>query len=86
MEPIQIFYKELKTDENNMFTAKISEKKEIENVKFSKTHEYGVTGLTIKPDAGSFFLIKVTNKGKLKVISKKNTKFSQKKLRNQGQI
>ena len=31
MEPIHIFYKELPVDENNIFTANITEKNEVEN-------------------------------------------------------
>ena len=32
MEPVHIFYKELSADENNIFTADIAEKNEVENV------------------------------------------------------
>ena len=42
MEPIHIFYKELPVDENNIFTANIAEKNEVENVKFNKSFEYAV--------------------------------------------
>ena len=34
MEPIHIFYKQLTVDEDNIFTADITEKNEAENVKF----------------------------------------------------
>ena len=34
MEPIHIFWKELPVDENNIFTADITEKNEVENVRF----------------------------------------------------
>ena len=34
MEPVHIFYKELPTDKNNIFTADTAEKNEVENVKF----------------------------------------------------
>ena len=34
MEPIHIFCKELPVDENNTFTADITEKNEVENVRF----------------------------------------------------
>ena len=34
MEPVHIFYKELSPDENNIFTADIAEKNEVEYVKF----------------------------------------------------
>ena len=50
MEPIRIFYKELPVDENNIFTANITEKNEVENVKFKKSLEYAVTGLSINQD------------------------------------
>ena len=47
MERVHVFYKELPTDENNIFTADIAEKIEVENVKFEKSQEYAVTGLPI---------------------------------------
>ena len=53
MEPIHIFYKELPVDKNNIFTANISEKNEVENVKFNKSLEYAVTGMSINQDIGS---------------------------------
>ena len=34
MEPIHIFYKQLPVDEDNIFMAFITEKHEVENVKF----------------------------------------------------
>lgn len=34
MEPIHIFYKELPIDVNNFFTANLTEKNEVEEVKF----------------------------------------------------
>ena len=36
MEPIHILYKELSTDKNNIFTANLAEKNEVEEVKFKK--------------------------------------------------
>ena len=53
MEPIHIFYKELPVDENNIFTANITAKNEVENVKFKKSLEHAVTGLSINQDIGS---------------------------------
>ena len=47
MEPIHIFSEELPVDEINIFTANITEKNEVENVKFKKSLEYAVTGLSI---------------------------------------
>ena len=37
--------------------------------------------MTIKPDIGSYSLIKVSDKQKLKEISEKNSRFSKKKKR-----
>ena len=48
MKPIHIFYKELEIDENNFFTANISQENEVENVLFKKNKEYAITGMTIK--------------------------------------
>ena len=53
MEPIHIFYKDLPVDKNNIFTANITEKNEDENVRFKKSLEYAVTGLSITQDIGS---------------------------------
>ena len=53
MEPTHIFYKELLTDENNIFLANLAEKDKVESVKFKKSREYAVTGLSINQDTGS---------------------------------
>ena len=71
MEPAYIYYKELAADKENIFTANIAEKNEVENVKFSKSQEYGVTGMTIIPDIKDSSILKVTNEKKLKALSEK---------------
>ena len=78
MEPIHIFYKELLADVDNIFTANISEKNEVKNVKFLKSQEYGVTGMTIIPDIKDSSILSVTNEKKLKALSEKNTRISKK--------
>ena len=35
MEPVHIFYKELAADQENVFTLNISEKIEVQNIKFT---------------------------------------------------
>ena len=60
MEAIHIFYKELPVDENNIFTADITEKNEVENVRFKKLLEYVVTRHSINQDIGSA-LVTVTD-------------------------
>ena len=71
MEPV-FFYKELLAHENNdVFTANISEKNEVENVKFRKSQEYGIRSMSIKPDIDNSFLVKVFDESKLKFLSKK---------------
>ena len=54
MEPTHIFYKELAVDQDKIFTANIPQNNEVENIKFSNLYNYGITGMSIKPDAGSY--------------------------------
>ena len=56
MEPLHIFYKELPVDENNIFSADMTEKNEAQNVKFKKSLEYAVIGLLLNQDIGSAFM------------------------------
>ena len=60
MQLVHIFYKELSADENNIFKADIAEKNEVEHVRFKKSQEYTVTGLSINNDIGSA-LVTVTD-------------------------
>ena len=69
MKPTHIFYKELIADKENIFTANISQNNEVENVKFSKFHEYDITRISIKPDIGDSSL--VIDESKLKFLSEK---------------
>ena len=69
MELIHIFYKELLLNENNIFTANLAEKNEVEEVKFKKLKEYDVTGLSINQDVDSD-LVAVTDTEKKEAISK----------------
>ena len=71
MEPTHIFYKELLADDDNIFTANISEKNEKENVKSRKSQEYGISCVRVKPDIGDSSLVKVRDESKLKFLSKK---------------
>ena len=43
----QYIFLQLPVDENNIFTADITEKNEVENIKFKTSLEYVVTGLPI---------------------------------------
>ena len=49
MGPIHIFCNELEVDKDNVFTVKISQENEVENVIFYKNKEYAVTEMTINP-------------------------------------
>ena len=64
MKPTHIFKKELKIDENNVFTVIILKKNEVENIIFKKNQEYAITGMAIKPDIVDSDLLKVTDKKK----------------------
>ena len=66
MEPVHIFYNELKIEGNNIFTANISQENEVENVLFNKNKEYAITGMTIKLDIVDSDIVKVINQKNLK--------------------
>ena len=53
MELAHIFNKELPIDKNNIFTANIAELDEVEEVRFEKSKEYAVTGLSFYQDIDS---------------------------------
>ena len=64
MEPIHIFFRELPLDENNIFTANLAEKNEVEEVRFKKSKEYAITGLSINQE-----LVAVADVDKQEAIS-----------------
>ena len=70
MDPVHIFYKEIKIDKDNIFTANISQENEVENVLFNKDKEYVITGMVIKPDIIDSELIKIKSTKELDRISK----------------
>ena len=69
MDPVHIFYKEIKIDKDNIFTANISQENEVENVLFNKDKEYVITGMVIKPDIIDSELIKIKSTKELDRIS-----------------
>ena len=64
MELAHIFNKELPIDKNNIFTANIAELDEVEEVRFEKSKEYAVTGLSFYQDIDSS-LVAVTDTDRL---------------------
>ena len=56
MEPVHIFYKDLPVDENNIFIVNLTEKNQVEEVKFKKLREYAITGLSVNQDIGTDFI------------------------------
>ena len=70
MDPVQIFFKELEIDQDNTFTANVSQENEVENVIFNTDKEYAVTGMVIKPDIADSELVKIENTKELDRISK----------------
>ena len=67
MKPIHIFYNELPIDEN-IFTANLTEKNEVEGVRFKKSKKCAITGLSINQDVNSD-LVAVTDTDRQEVIS-----------------
>ena len=43
MELAHIFYKELPIDDDNIFTANLSEKNKVQGILFKKSNKYAVT-------------------------------------------
>ena len=71
MDPSYIYFKEIKIDQDNTFTANVSEENEIENVKFNKENQYGITGLTINADLPDKKILKYKMKKNKKKLVKK---------------
>ena len=61
MDPVHIFFEELEIDQDNTFTANVSQESEVENVVFKTDKEYAVTGMVIKPDITDSELVKIEN-------------------------
>ena len=70
MDPVHIFFKLLEINQDNTFTANISQENEVENVVFNTDKEYAVTGMVIKPDITDPELVKIENTKELDKISK----------------
>ena len=66
MEPTQIFYKQLPIDENNVFTANVSKKNEVQNILFRKSNEYAVIGLVISQNTDN--LIEVIDRNRKRIL------------------
>ena len=75
IDPSYIYFKEIKIDQDNTFTANFSEENEIENVKFNKENEYGITGLTINADLPDKKILKIENEKEQKRISEEIQNF-----------
>ena len=56
MEPVHVFNKDFPVDENNIFVANLTEKNEAEEIKFKKSREYAVTGLSMNQEIGTDFI------------------------------
>ena len=82
MDLSYIYFKEIKSDQHNTFTANFSDENEIENVKFNKENQYGITGLTINADLPDKKVLKIENEKEQKRISEK-FKILLKRLKNQ---
>ena len=61
LDSVHIFFKELEIDQDNTFTANVSQENKVENVVFKTDKEYTVTGMVIKPDITDSELVKIEN-------------------------
>ena len=69
MDPVHIFFNELEIDQDNIFTANVSQENEVENVVFNTDKEYAVIGMVIKRDIADSKLLKIENTKELDRIS-----------------
>ena len=70
-----MYFKEIKIDQDNTFTANFSEENEIENIKFNKENEYGITGSTVNVDLPDKKILKIENEKEQKRISEEIQNF-----------
>ena len=66
MEPTHIFYKQLPIDENNVFTANVSKKNEVQNILFRKSNEYAIIVLVISQNTDN--LIEVSDRNRKRML------------------
>ena len=66
MELTHMFDKELPIDENNIFTANINKKNEVQNILLRKSNEYALTGLAINQNRDN--LIEVTDRNRKRTL------------------
>ena len=66
MEPTHIFYKQLPIDENNVFTANVSKKNEVQNILFRKSNEYAIIVLVISQNTDN--LIEVSDRNRKRIL------------------
>ena len=69
MNPAHNYFKEIKIDQDNTFTANFSKENEVEEVVFNKENEYGITGLNINSILSDKKLVKIENVKEQKKIS-----------------
>ena len=50
MEFSHVFYKEIALDEDNIFSANVTENNKVEQVKFKKSKTHAISGLSIDQD------------------------------------
>ena len=50
MEPGHVFYNELLLNENNIFSANLTGNNEIEEIKFKKSNNYAISGLSVNQE------------------------------------
>ena len=70
MDPVHIFFKELEIDQDNTFTANVSQENKVENIVFNTDTEYAVTGMIIKPDIADSELVKIEHTREFDRLSK----------------
>ena len=63
MEPVHVFYNELLLDKNNIFSANLTEKNEIQEIKFKKSNNYAISELSINQEIDNKEFTSLPNTG-----------------------
>ena len=63
MEPVHLFYNKLLLDENNIFSSNLTENNDTQEIKFKKSNNYAISGLSINQEIDNKEFIPLPNTG-----------------------
>ena len=63
MEPVHLFYNKLLLDENNIFSSNLTENNDTQEIKFKKSNNYAISGLSINQEIDNKEFVPLPNTG-----------------------